>query len=67
MASESVIREGLNDLGARLEDARTVLDMLTDIEPGESVEAKKLHRGSLTAFRMVADALEALKAVEAAA
>lgn len=67
MATVSVIREGLNDLGARLEDARTVLDLLTDIEPGDNAEAQQLHRGALTAFRLVADAIGALEAVEAQA
>lgn len=67
MATVSVIREGLNDLGARLEDARTVLDLMTDVEPGDSPEAQQLHRGALTAFRLVADAIQALEAVEAQA
>lgn len=67
MATVSVIREGLNDLGARLEDARTVLDLMTDVEPGPSAEAQQLHRGALTAFRLVADAITALEAVESAA
>lgn len=62
MANETVT---LNDLGARLEDARTVLDFMTDVEPGDSAEAQQLHRGALTAFRLVADALETLEAIEA--
>lgn len=67
MATESVIREGLNDLGARLEDARTVLDLMTDVEPGPSAEAQQLHRGALTAFRLVCNAIEELQAMEARA
>lgn len=62
MASETVT---LNDLGARLEDARVLLDLLTDIQPGPDPDAQKLHRGALTAFRLVADALETLEAIEA--
>lgn len=62
MASETVT---LNDLGARLEDARTLLDFMTEVEPGDSPEAQQLHRGALTAFRLVADALETLEAIEA--
>jgi len=62
MANETVT---LNDLGARLEDARTVLDFMTDVGPGDSAEAQQLHRGALTAFRLVADALETLEAIEA--
>lgn len=62
MANETVT---LNDLGDRLEDARTVLDFMTDAEPGDSAEAQQLHRGALTAFRLVADAIEKLEAVEA--
>jgi len=67
MATVSVIREGLNDLGARLEDARTVLDFMTDVEPGPSAEAQQLHRGALTAFRLVCNAIEELQAMEARA
>lgn len=67
MATESVIREGLNDLGARLEDARTVLDLMIDVEPGPSAEAQQLHRGALTAFRLVCNAIEELQAMEARA
>lgn len=62
MAIETVT---LSDLGDRLEDARTVLDFMTDVEPGDTPEARQLHRGALTAFRLVADALETLAAVEA--
>lgn len=62
MANETVT---LNDLGDRLEDARTVLDFMTDVEPGDSAEAQQLHRGALTAFRLVADAIGKLEAVEA--
>ena len=48
------------ELGCQLEDMRTVLDLMTDVEPDDAVAAKQLHAGSLTLFRLVCNALETL-------
>lgn len=60
-------RDLLAELGCQLDDVRTVLDLMTDVDPGESAEAQQLHSAALTAFRLVARAMDQLQAVDAAA
>lgn len=70
MANETVATETtadrLAELGCQLDDARVVLDFMTDMQLVDiGHDPKKIHGAACTAFRLVCNAIGALEAAEA--
>ncbi|WP_434026175.1 hypothetical protein [[Pseudomonas] boreopolis] len=57
--------DALAEVGCKLDDARVVLDFMTDMQEVDIADdPKKILSAAMTAFRLVCDAADGLRAVE---